>query len=85
MKKYSILLLSVLSLLLLASCNKDSLTAKITIESITPARTSVFLVLNVDDPLEELTEETIEAKAYYNGDLVATATAVTDENEITTV
>lgn len=85
MKKYSILLLSVLSLLLLASCNKDPLTAKITIESITPARTSVFLVLNVDDPLEELTEETIEAKAYYNGDLVATATAVTDEDEITTV
>lgn len=85
MKKFSILLLSLFSLLLLASCKQDSLQAKITIETITPARTSVYLVLNVDDPTEELTAGTIEAKTFYNGNLVSTATAITDEDEVTTV
>ncbi|MDD2575137.1 MAG: hypothetical protein PHD47_01565 [Acholeplasmataceae bacterium] len=84
MKKFSILLLSIFSLLLV-SCKQDTLSAKITIESITPARTSVYLVLNVDDPTEELTEGTIEAKAFYNGNLVSTAIAITDEDELTTV
>lgn len=85
MKKFSVILLSIFSILVLVACKDDALSAKISIESITPARTSVYLVLKVEDPKEEITEGTIEAKVYNKDNLMATAVAKTDDEGVTTI
>jgi len=85
MKKFSVILLSLFSILVLVACKDNALSAKISIESITPARTSVYLVLKVEDPKEEITEGTIEAKVYNKDNLMATAVAKTDDEGVTTI
>ena len=85
MKKYILLIFS-LFLVLLTSCNKETISAEITIESITPARTSAFVVLEVNDPNEEIVENSIVARVFYKDSLYSTFNATFDKDkEITTV
>lgn len=84
MKKISTTILILLAALMLVACGdgkKENF--KVTVESLTPARSSVHIVLNIEDEESVIVKDSIEAKLYYKDSLVSTtpATIVKDEED----
>lgn len=83
MKKVLTIIAFVLTLFILAGCNAKS-DVKISIKNVTPARTTIYMEFDVEDPKEEITEDGIVVVLYYLGNEV-TRKAPTYANEVTSI
>lgn len=84
MRKISATILALLAALMLVACGGGKKqNFKVTVESLTPARSSVHIVLNIEDNDSVIVKDSIEAKLYHKDSLVSTTTAtiVKDEEE----
>lgn len=83
MKKVVISLAFVLTLIVLAGCSAKS-DVKISVKNITPARTTIYMELEIEDPKEEIAENGVIVVLYYLGNEI-TRKAPTSANEITSI
>ena len=78
MKKGLTLFAFLFTLLVLAGCTSNS-SVKVEINTITPARTSVYFELEVTDPEEEIAENGLTAVLYYEGNELTRKAPVTKD------
>ncbi|PKK87534.1 MAG: hypothetical protein CVV63_00670 [Tenericutes bacterium HGW-Tenericutes-8] len=78
MKKGLTLFAFLFTLIILAGCTTKS-AVKVEIETITPARTSVYFELKVTDPDEEIAENGLTAVLYYEGNELTRKAPVTKD------
>lgn len=70
MRKVFILVAFVLTLFILVGCNSKS-NVKITLNNVTPARTSIYMELDITDPDKKIPTDGVVIVLYYNGNEVS--------------
>lgn len=83
MKKVVTLVAFVLTLFILAGCGSKS-EVKISVKNLTPARTTIYMELEVEDPKEEIAEDGVVVVLYYLGNEI-TRKAPTYANDLTSI
>lgn len=83
MKKVLTVVAFLLAVFVLVGCNSKS-DIKIAVKNLTPARTTIYMELEVTDPKEEITEDGIVVVLYYLGNEI-TRKSPTYSSEVTSV